>query len=276
VTSLFHTPRPPLDRYVERLWLVIGGQAPRRDRILPSGTVELVINLLDDHVRVDRTERCANVQSYAGAVVSGTYSSAFIVDAAQHAAMMGVHFRPGGAPAVLGVPSAAMADCHVDLADLWNPRDADRLRERLCEAPTHRSRFLTLEQVLTGRLTARNAPHPAVQLALASFGADGAGASICEVTRRSGLSHRRLLTLFTRDVGLPPKRFCRIRRFQHLHAAALRSGRIDWTDLALRSGFSDQAHLSNELRRLSGLTPREYARAIEDRHHLLTGHVAMR
>jgi AraC-like DNA-binding protein len=95
------------------------------------------------------------------------------------------------------------------------------------------------------------------------------------VSREAGLSHRRLLTLFSGDVGLPPKRFCRILRFQGVHAAAQRTLRIDWTDLALSCGFYDQPHLANEFRRLSGLTPRQYEQALEARHHLLRGHVAM-
>jgi AraC-like DNA-binding protein len=275
VQYLVHTPRPPLDCYIERLWLVTGGQAPRRDRILPSGTVELVINLLDDRIRVDRTERCVQVQSYAGAVVSGTYSAAFVVDAAQHAAMMGVHFRPGGAPPVLGVPSGVLADAHVDLAALWGETSTRRLRERLCGEMPPAARFHILEQALFDRLPAGRRVHPAVRLALARFGPDGRGSSVTDVLRESGLSHRRLLTLFSSDVGLSPKRFCRILRFQGVHAAAQRTGQIDWTDLALSCGFYDQPHLANEFRRLSGLTPRQYEKALEERHHLLRGHVAM-
>ena len=270
-----HRPRPPLDEYIECLWLVTGGQAPRRDRILPSGTVELVVNLRDDHIRIDRTERCASAQSYSGAIVSGTYAAAFVVDAAQHAAMMGVHFRPGGAPPVLGVPSAVLADAHVDLADLWGEPAAGELRERLCLEAAPEARFRLLEEALLDRLAAGRRVHPAVRLALDRFGPDGCGASVGDVSRASGLSHRRLLTLFTSAVGLPPKRFCRILRFQRAHAAAQRTGRIDWTELALHCGFCDQAHLVNEFRRLSGLTPRQYERALEVRHHVLRGHVAM-
>jgi AraC-like DNA-binding protein len=275
VLYLFHTPRPPLDRFVERLWLVTDGQAPRRDRILPSGTVELVVNLRDDRVRVDRTMQCARVQEYSGVVVSGPYSAAFVVDAAQHAAMMGVHFRPGGAPAVLGVPASALADAHVDLADLWGDAAARQLRERLCGASTPDARFRILEAILLDRIQAGLRPHPAVRFALACFGPDGCGDSIRDVARSSGLSHRRLLTLFTDAVGLSPKRFCRILRFQQVHALAQRTGRIDWTDLALKCGFYDQSHLSNEFRRLSGLTPRHYEKALQEHHHLLSGHVAM-
>ncbi len=213
---LLHTPRPPLDRYIERLWLVTGGQAPRRDRILPSGTVELVINLLDDHVRIDRTERSAKARSYSGAVVSGTYSSAFVVDAAQHAAMMGVHFRPGGAPPVLGVPSAALTEAHVDLANLWSETAARELRDRLCLALTPEKRFRILEQALLGRLPAGRRVHPAVPMALARFGPDGSGSSVRDVSRESGLSHRRLLTLFSFGQRVPPA--------VGPHAASVRTG----------------------------------------------------
>jgi hypothetical protein len=52
---LSYTPRAPLQDFVERMWRVSGGQEPRRERILPNGTIELVINLLQDQVRIDRT-----------------------------------------------------------------------------------------------------------------------------------------------------------------------------------------------------------------------------
>src|SRR5687768_5684854 len=101
------------------MWLVAGGQSPRRERVLPSGTIELVINLLQDQVRFDKTMHSAHVQRFSGVVVSGTYSAVFEIDAMQHAAMMGVHFRPAGAFAVLGVPLTEFTDAHVDMAAVW-------------------------------------------------------------------------------------------------------------------------------------------------------------
>jgi len=116
---LSYSPSAPLRHFVERMWLIWGGQETRRECILPNGTIELVINLLHDRVRIDRTEQATQVQTFSGAVVSGTYSSAFAIDAIQHAAMMGVHFRPAGAYAVLGVPLTEFANKHTDLAALW-------------------------------------------------------------------------------------------------------------------------------------------------------------
>jgi AraC-like DNA-binding protein len=275
VLYLTFTPSAPLNEFVDRMWLVSNGQTPRRERILPNGTIELVINLLQDQVRIDKTMHRADVQTFSGAVVSGTYSEAFVIDATQHAAMMGVHFRPAGAFAVLGVPLAEFTDAHADLAALWGDGTARTLREHLCTAKSHRARFQYLERVLIDRLRANRRLHPVVPYALDCFGPDGFGASVRDVARRSGLSHRRFLTIFRSEVGLAPKEFCRILRFQNVQAMAQRTGRIDWTELALRCGFCDQPHLSNEFRRLSGLTPTQYERAIQETRNLLIGHVAI-
>jgi AraC-like DNA-binding protein len=272
---LSHTPRAPLNEFVERIWLVSGAQSPRKERILPSGTVELVVNLHEDRVQIDRTAQCARTRSFAGAVVSGTYSGAFIIDAMQHAAMMGVHFRPAGASVVLGVPCTEFTDAHVDLAALWGEAAARELRERLCAAATHHRRFQYLEEALARRLSSSPRLHPVVPFALECFTPTGLGASVREVARRTGLSHRRFLTIFTADVGLAPKRFCRILRFRHVHALAQQTRQLDWAQLALECGFFDQSHLANEFRKLSGLTPTEYQRDIQDDRNLLSGHVAI-
>jgi AraC-like DNA-binding protein len=257
------------------MWLVAGGDLPRKERILPCGAIELVINLHDDHVRIDSTLHSEQARTFSGAVVSGLYSEVFIIDAIQHAQMLGVHFRPGGASDVLGVPSPCFADTHVDLAAIWGEAAARELRQHLCAAATHTARFHCLENALNLRLPSHTRRHPAVSFALQSFTPTGLGLSVGDVTQQIGLSHRRFLTIFTEEVGLPPKLFYRILRFRHVHALARRTGRIDWAQFALDCGYFDQSHLANEFRKLSGLTPREYQHHIPETRNLLDGHVAI-
>jgi AraC-like DNA-binding protein len=270
-----YAPRAPLGRFVERLWWVSGGQSPRKERILPSGTVELVVNLRADRITIDRTMDDSRVRSYSGSVVSGPYSGAFVIDAMQHESMMGVHFRPGGAFAVLGIPGDELADAHVDLGAIANDAFARELRERLCGTATHEARFSYLEHALTTQFRARAALHPVVELALERFTTTGLGASVRDVVRESGLSHRRFLTIFRTEVGLSPKRYCRILRFRHLHELAQRTGCIDWAELAQECGFFDQSHLAGEFRKLSGLTPTEYQRDLASSRSVLAGHIAI-
>lgn len=128
-------PGPPLNELVDHFWLIERGQAPRLEKILPSGTNELVVNLKHNEIHIHDVDQHARYRRYAGAVFSGTYSRSFVCNALQHEAMTGVHFRPGGAFPFLGTEANELTNTHANLADLWGT-SALELRERLCTAAT--------------------------------------------------------------------------------------------------------------------------------------------
>ncbi|HZH02691.1 MAG TPA: helix-turn-helix domain-containing protein [Myxococcaceae bacterium] len=77
--------------------------------------------------------------------------------------------------------------------------------------------------------------------------------------KASGYSHRRFIILFERAVGLTPKRYCRLQRFQAALVAARRSkADLPWIEVALAAGYSDQAHLVRDFREFAGIPPSLY------------------
>jgi len=88
-------PSPPLSEFVDRFWTCSDKPSHMRERILPSGTISLVVNLVDDEIRIFDPSRSGRCTRYSGAVISGTYSRGFVIDP-RHAAIVGVHFKPGG------------------------------------------------------------------------------------------------------------------------------------------------------------------------------------
>src|SRR6516165_3438802 len=95
--SYFHTPGPPLSQFVELFWYYEGVTLPHtKERLLPQGSVELVINLREDRCRVYDHVRQEEYQSLPGAIVCGPHSNFFIIDIAGQEEVIGVHFRPGG------------------------------------------------------------------------------------------------------------------------------------------------------------------------------------
>jgi AraC-like DNA-binding protein len=78
-----------------------------------------------------------------------------------------------------------------------------------------------------------------------------------------GTTQRTLERAFEREVGLRPKQAARLLRVEHILAAAARRPRLDLAKLALETGFADQSHMTNEVRRVLGTTPKrlfaEYA-----------------
>jgi hypothetical protein len=129
-------------------------------------------------------------------VISGPYRRFIVIDPLQHASIVGVHFRPGCAAPVLGIPASELTDAHVDLEAVWGPAATD-LRERLCEAATPAERFSVLEEALLARLRQSVSQHAAVLLALDAFEQPDTTVKVRDLAGRIGLSQRRFIQLFT-------------------------------------------------------------------------------
>jgi AraC-like DNA-binding protein len=254
---LSHRPGPPLAEFVANMWALHDMPVHSTERIVPSGTLELVVNLHEDQMRI--CDPCTDPQTmqwrrYSGAVVSGAYRRYFVIDTRDHTSIVGVHFRPGGALPFLGVPPGELADRHVDLETLWG-RSALELRERLRAAATAADRFTVLEQALMLRLAEFHHGHPAVPFALSELGRPGV--TVGEVAASVDLSRRRLIEVFTAEVGMTPKRLSRVLRFQRASALARSGSAADWAQLARACGYFDQSHLIHDVGEFTGTSPRQ-------------------
>jgi AraC-like DNA-binding protein len=254
----FYKPKPPLSNFVDNFWLYEGrGAEHQTERILPTGTLELAINLRQNELRFYDAEHPDHHSRLSGAVVSGAHGSGFAPDAADGAFIIGVHFKPGGAFPFLGLPAGDLADTHVDLETLWGP-SAGRLRERLCEARTSVERFQLLDEALLSRLCHGVEQHYAVSAALEMFGKNQAGPTVREAAKYLSLSQRRFIQVFKSEVGMTPKLFSRIQRFQQTRTSIQQNPSPDWAALALDRGYFDQSHLIREFLEFSGLSPTDY------------------
>jgi AraC-like DNA-binding protein len=277
VLYLSYRPGPPLNELVDYFWLIEGGQATRLEKILPCGAVELVINLKDNEIDIHDPEQPELFRRFSGAVFSGTYSRSFVCNALQHEAIMGVHFLAGGAFPFLDTDTSELTNAHANLADLWGT-SALELRERLSTAATPEERFRIMEGHLRRRLHYRTTCQLQTQFALKMFANGGGnGASVRDVSRELGLSQRRFIQMFSSQVGLTPKLFCRILRFQRARVFAEKLTTPDWPELAVTCGYFDQSHLIKDFKEFSGSTPNIYS---VQQHHkdarLKDNHVPLR
>src|SRR5262249_49578606 len=98
-----------------------------------------------------------------------------------------------------------------------------------------------------------------VQNALHEFSKAPAIARVGEVERIASCSGKWLLHQFREAVGLTPKRFCRIQRFQSLLSELACGRRVEWSLVAQDCGYYDQAHMIREFRSFAGVPPGAYA-----------------
>ncbi len=255
---LAHKPLPPLSEFVDLIWLCENyASSHEKERLLPDGTVELVINLKEDRIRVYDSHRPEQFHMIPGCVVSGPRSEFFVIDTEGVAATMGVHFRPGGAFPFLGIPPSELNNQSVALEFLWGAA-SNRLRERLLEAQTVDARFQVLEGCLLEQLAKPVQRHPAVAFALQQFFGFRQPPPVSRVVEQVGFSQRRFIQLFSDEVGLTPKLFCRVSRFQRVVRRLATAHEIDWAEVALECGYYDQAHFIHDFKDFAGITPSAY------------------
>jgi len=253
-----YRPPPPLADVVASFWYCDGYHLPHAwERVLPCGEMALIISLCDDTMRVFDGPHDTDPRCFRGPVVGGAYVAPFVIDTACQTSIMGVHFKAGGAVPFLGVAADELRDTHLSLDLLWGAQ-AGELRDLLRDAGAPDAKFRILEQALIGRLARPLARHPAVAVALREFHGGPRMRPVSAVTADSGLSARRFIQVFSTEVGLTPKVYCRLRRFQrllrHLYTGQPGAG----ADLAAAYGYCDQAHLIHDFRAFSGLTPIAY------------------
>ena len=254
----FHRPRPPINAFIECFWYFPAYVVKHtRERALPTGTVELVVNLGQDRMRIFKDEEDASGHHFNDVVVCGPHSRYFVLDTSQSAAAVGIHFRPGGSTPFFSLPTNELTDQHVALDDLWGPL-AREMRERLMLAPSPELMFLLLEQVLLSRLQQSHPLHPAVAYAVRKLTAFPHVVRIRQVQNETGYGAKRFIELFSSAVGLTPKVYSRIQRFQAVIERIARGDRVEWADVAADSGYCDQSHLNREFRVFAGVTPAIY------------------
>lgn len=333
MVSIVRAPTPALAPFVETLWYLDEALPAGSELSVPTGSMQLVVNLGDDVVHWHDGDLFQTVHRAHGAGLCGAIARPVGIDTADQRRSVGAAFRPGGAVPFFHPPADVLAEPVIGLDALWG-RDGATLRERLLCQPSPDAVLRTLEQVLLERVVRpdmmrqseavaynalhagdRSAPSSAVAGpgAAAPRGADRAveyavralstGAAVGEVVDRLGTTPSTFSRRFRTAVGLNPKPFARVRRLQRVlrevsaanqvagsggsggaatHGTSwadagtrweARSGSADrsvsWADVAVRHGYFDQAHLTNEFRTLTGVTPGTYrARSPEEQNHV--------
>lgn len=240
-----YLPQSSVAQFVELFWYLRGYEAPAgKERILPVATAELVIDLA--------------APSGAIARLVGPQSESIAIERTSRDELLGVHFHPGGLFPLLCLPLDELHGQMVTMADLWGVTAANQLLDRLKAARSVLRKFQVLEHWLLD-LAKRSRPrHSAVFFAARQFRSDPSVTSCANMADRIGFSQRHFIELFRREIGLGPKLFCRVCRFQNVIQAIPAGREVDWADIALANGYADQSHFNHDFRSFSGLSPTEY------------------
>ncbi|MGH9597258.1 MAG: DUF6597 domain-containing transcriptional factor, partial [Edaphobacter sp.] len=208
-------PHPTLAPFIKTLWYACDPSATHRhQRVLPNGHAQIVISLARDYL-TDANHPTNPLQHSPAAIFLGLYSHHQQIDAIDLTELIGILFHPGGTTAFFPDNTHLFTNCETALNALWG-RAASNLRNDLRAAPTPTQKFDLLDFALRHRLTQSTTPHrtPIIDYALTHLHRSPGTTTIAALTRDIGISPRRLSQLFREQIGVAPKLYCRIQRFQ--------------------------------------------------------------
>jgi AraC-like DNA-binding protein len=241
-------PSAALGGCVETLWYACAPDVPHlRELVLPGGKIQFVISLAADHLTECSPDGDVPI---APALLVGARTSAELVATCDMKKVVGVVFRPGGLGPWLRERADLSFEQSLSLNDLW-PMARERMRDPSL-SPVDVLQML--DELLCEQAPARERrSHVCAALSLLK------SHSVRETARMIGISERRLHLVFSEDVGLSPKQWSRVRRFQRAVRALHQGAEMRWSELAIRCGYADQSHFSRDFHCFSGIDPTTYS-----------------
>lgn len=252
---LEQAPSPTLRPWIRSLWYCRMPRATRgRERVLPNGCIQVLVNLARNYL-TECTEDGSVERRLPHAIIVGARSRFEVIDTADMAELAGIVIAPGGFARLFRERADLFFEQSVALDQVWSEK---RLIERLCEAPTPACKLRILDLLLQQEIGDGMRRKPLVDVAIRLLGCGGVG--VAECARQAGVSERRLSQVFREEVGITPKAWRRVQRFQAAIKDLYAGADLPWAELALQCGYYDQSHFTNEFRSFSGINPTTYSR----------------
>ena len=254
-----YTPGPPLDAIVETM-IYFRGFVPDHsiERVVPTGHVFALFEL-DGMTRNTFDNRTLEPNAeFTRAWVSGMQRHYISISAHDDSEMLAVQFKSGGTYPIFHVPMHTLAERVIPGADILDG-ELLPLRDGVLSAETPGEKFSLVEAWLVERLDEGLIPPPEVDTVIKSLQNNPASRFATIVSAYPG-SQKHLIDQFKKFVGLTPKAYQRVLRFNEVFSQMQASRSLSWADIADRCGYSDQSHFIREFKTFSGFNPEEFIR----------------
>jgi len=252
-----HFPQLPLSQFVENIWFYEGFLAGyTREKILPDGAIELIIDLVGGPKKIFEHEDSDQFRSCCKAWISGERTR-YIVIGAENSSMIGIRFKPGGAYPFFGFPISELSESVIELDLIWGRLVAE-IRDQLLETESPDARLLLLESFLLRQARRSLEANRLIVFAVHQLQHSPQFLAIKDLASTIGITQKHLISQFEKIVGLRPKSFARVCKFQKVLNLIEQQKEIEWTAIAYECGYYDQAHFIKEFQAFSGLNPSAY------------------
>jgi AraC-like DNA-binding protein len=243
-------PNASAARFVKCYWLMEDdAPLPNPQRIVPDGRAQLILNLAHPYEAL--TKRGWQLQPQC--FIIGQITAPLLLRASGPFKMIGINFHPHTASEFLNIPMCELTDSAAISLDDFSGQ-LSRKFNRIPELRSPNEWFRVLDHIIHSRAESRTTGDRLLSIAVKELEQSGGMMRIATAADHVGLSSRQFERRFVQAVGITPKLFCRIQRFQRVFSV-LETGTPGWADAAVQCGYYDQAHLIRDFGEFAGKPP---------------------
>jgi AraC-like DNA-binding protein len=259
---------PPLNQWIQFVWISKGENDTTKTKILPNGVIELILNFGNKQKTLDQ-DTLKTDQYFKKYWVAGLQTHPIIIQSLTDTNLIGIRFLPGGAYPFFKFPVNQLSDRVVE-AD-WMKKELKELRNSITHLSDHQGIMHSIEKYLWTKFDGSCLTNESVMYVANKIFFSDDDISISELVRKAGYSHKHFLSLFKKQVGTSPKNLQRIMRLQKVIQIAKDKPAVKWTDILYQFPFYDAAHFAHDFKELTGMTPDKYLslRTFDENHCLI-------
>ncbi len=198
-----------------------------------------------------------NLKVFSGCRLFGSFTRQLLTEHMGQTDLVAVKFMPGQFTRFFKVPAIELTDTSTTIETLWG-KSGRELEQKLFDSNTVSEMIKLLDDAFLARLSSPYSYDDRILVALHAISNRKGQIRIENLARWLDLSRRHFERRFVDLVGLTPKRMCRIVRFLSVFSHTMAYQGLDWADLAIACGYSDQAHLIREYKFFAGHSPLSY------------------
>ncbi len=247
------TPHPCLDKIIDYYWIEKNGKGTIK--VLPDGTSSIIFNLGN---KINIYGINGDYKDISNNVVIGTQRKYYVIDEMNDTHLVGVKFKQGGAYHFLKLPMLKFSNKIINLEDVLNG-ESEKLRGLIRDAGDAKEVKKVLDYYLLIKTDMISGASDIVDFAIKQVKADGSPSLIKDLCETAKISNKHLISLFKQNVGLSPKLIQRLNKFiKVIHTIQTRK-QVIWPQVAIECNYYDQAHLINDFKSFSGVSPKIYS-----------------
>ena len=258
MTFRIHLPSFPLSQFVES-FVYFKEIEPLHDyeRFLPDGNIHLVMDLTENSQFIYDNNTLQKIQECKKVWFSGIRTKCITIPSGRGSENFIVNSHRGRVFPFTHTPVNEYTDFVVDAELVLSPEILS-IRNRLMELKTVQEKFIYAEQRLVQVYSSNFSHNPVIDFAVNRIMQAPQLTSIEDISGKTGYSQKHFIRLFKENVGITPKAFLRVMRFQKAVQEIEQQKQIHWTTVAHDCGYYDQAHFINDFKTFSGYTPEQY------------------